>query len=52
MNCRKVYKVLEQHMLPSRSSSISGKALCIQPDNAKPLQILQQHGFVVEESGC
>ncbi len=45
MNAERYIKVLEQHMLPSRQR-------LFQQDNAKPLQLLQQHGFIVEESGC
>ncbi len=40
MNAERYIKVLEQHMLPSRQR-------VLQQDNAK-----QQHGFIVEESGC
>ncbi len=46
-------KVLEQHMLPSRQRLFQGRPCEFQQDNAKPhTQLLQQHGFVVEESGC
>ncbi len=37
MNAERYIKVLEQHMLPSRR---------------RVFQLLQQHSFVVEESGC
>ncbi len=46
MNAERYIKVLEQHMLPSRWH-------VFQQDNAKPhTAALQQHGFIVEESGC
>ncbi len=47
VNAERYIKVLEQHMLHSRQR-------VFQQDNAKPhiLQLLQQHGFIVEESGC
>ncbi len=50
----KVYiKILEQHMLPSRRRLYQGRPCVFQQDNAKHiLQLLQQQGFVVEESGC
>ncbi len=45
MNAERYIKVLEQHMLLSRR--------CVfQQDNAKPLQLLQHNGFVVEDSRC
>ncbi len=46
MNAERYMKVLEQHMLPSRGH-------IFQQNNLKhTLQLLQQHGFVVEESGA
>ncbi len=50
----KVYiKVLEQHMLPSRRRLFQGRPCVFKLDNPKHiLQLLQQHGFLGEESGC
>ncbi len=46
MNAERYIKVLEQHMLPSRGR-------VFQQDNANHiLQLLQQHGFVLEVSWC
>ncbi len=45
MNAERYIKVLEQHMLPSRWCLFQGR-----PNHI--LQPLQQHGFIVEESGC
>ncbi len=46
LHAERYIKVLEQHMLPS------GRRV-FQQDNANHiLQLLQQHGFVIEESGC
>ncbi len=39
MNAERYIKVLEQHMLPRTMQN-------------HILQVLQQHGFIVEESGC
>ncbi len=51
--CWKVYiKILEQHMLPSRQRVFQERPCVFQQDNAKPLQLFQQHGFIVEESMC
>ncbi len=46
MNDEIYLKVLEQHMLPSRRVYFSRTM------QNHTLQLLQQHGFVVEESGC
>ncbi len=43
MNAERYIKVLEQHMLPPPQT------MCI---SAGQLQLLQQHGLAVEESGC
>ncbi len=42
MNAERYIKVLEQHMLPSRRHLFQGRPCVFQ-------QLLQQHGFVVEE---
>ncbi len=52
MNAERYIKVLEQHMLPSRRRLFQGRPCVFQQDNAKPhTAALQQHGFIVEESG-
>ncbi len=53
MNAERYIKVLEQLMLPSRWRLFQGKP-CVFPRTMQNhiLQLLQQHGFVVEESGC
>ncbi len=50
MNAERFIMVLEQHMLPSRQRLFQGR--CISAGQCKTTQLLQQHGFVVEESGC
>ncbi len=46
MKAERYIKVLEQHMHPSRGRVFQQAML------NHILQLLQQHGFVVEESGC
>ncbi len=48
MNAERYIKVLEQHMLPSRRRLVYFSRTM----QNHILQLLQQHGFVVEEFGC
>ncbi len=51
--CWKVYKGFRATSAPLQMMSISGKALYFNRTmQNRILQLLQQHGFVVEESGC
>ncbi len=57
MNAERYIKVLEQHMLPSRQCLFKGTCdfslvYFSRTMQNHILQLLQQHGFVVEESGC
>ncbi len=51
MNAERYIKVLEQHMLPSRRRVFQQDHIQHIMQN-HILQLLQQHDFVVEESGC
>ncbi len=53
MIAERYIKVLEQHMLPFRLRLFQERPCVFQQDNTNhKLQLFQQHGFVVEESGC
>ncbi len=53
MNAERYIKVLKQHMLPSRQRLFrEGLVYFSRTMQYHILQLLQQHGFVVEESGC
>ncbi len=49
MNAERYIKVLEQHMLPYFWVGLVYFSRTMQHHI---LQLLQQHGFIVEESGC
>ncbi len=53
VNAERYIKVLEQHMLPSRRCLFQGRPCYFSRTMQNHiLQLLQQHGFVAEESGC
>ncbi len=54
MNAERYIKVLEQHMLPPPDDVYLRESLVYFSRTMQHhiLQLLQQHGFVVEESGC